>query len=94
MSKILDNEFRKDLYKSLMEAGYEKSEAQHIIGVKYFTALKEKVSTTVEMLKSIIETDNYDSLVDKTIASITELTTDLAELSKMDKIVNVKKVTE
>lgn len=93
MSKILDNEFRKDLYKSLMEAGYEKSEAQHIIGVKYFTALKNKITSTIDIIKVTLENDTYDSLEENALV-ISELTADLAELAKMDKIVNVKKTHE
>ena len=37
MGKILDAEFRKDLYKNLVEAGYEKTEAQKIVGKKYYS---------------------------------------------------------
>ena len=40
--KILDSDFRKELYKNLVEAGYEKQEAQKIVGVKYYNALKDK----------------------------------------------------
>ena len=90
MGKILDNEFRKDLYKSLMEAGYEKSEAQRIIGVKYFIALKEKVSSTIESVKVMVETNSYN-ITEENVANINELISDLAELAKMDKIVNGEK---
>lgn len=93
MSKILDTEFRKDLYKSLVEAGYEKGEAQHIVGVKYFSALKYKVTATIESLKELVINDNY-ALLEEVMPSIGELSTELAELEKMDKIVNVKKAND
>ena len=43
MEKILESDFRNNLYKSLVEAGYEKKEAQKIVGVKYHQALKADV---------------------------------------------------
>lgn len=40
MSKILEKEFRNELYKNLCEAGYEKQEAQKIVSVKYRDTLR------------------------------------------------------
>jgi len=58
MSKILESEFRKELYKNLTEAGYDKNEAQGIIAKKYFIALKEDVSEKLTgATKSLSEND-------------------------------------
>ena len=46
--KILEGEFRKKLYKDLVEAGYEKEEAQKIVGVKYFKALNSGITFDIE----------------------------------------------
>lgn len=45
--KILDGEFRNGLYKSLIEAGYSKSEAQSIVGTKYYEGLNSIVNVTL-----------------------------------------------
>ena len=85
-TKILDNDFRKELYKNLVEAGYEKTEAQQIVGVKYFTALKEKVIETVNTIIANVNEDNFDALVESTV--VTDMMADFSELQKMHKIVN------
>ena len=60
MGKILESEFRKELYKNLVDAGYDKKEAQQIVGKKYYVALKDN---TIEFLTNAIEkikTDTFD----------------------------------
>ncbi len=83
--KILDTEFRKGLYKNLMDAGYEKSEAQKIIGVKYFNALKEKLNNTISVLTEKISTEQFDFVLDDNWVS--EFNSDMAEAQKMKEIV-------
>ena len=74
MEKILDSEFRNTLYKSLVEAGYDKKEAQKIIGVKYFSALKDNTKESVNKLMESIESENFDFDVMTITTAITELT--------------------
>ena len=73
MGKILESEFRKELYKSLTEAGYDKKEAQKIVGVKYFSALKEKAKESVNKLMESIESEKFDFDVMTILADINEL---------------------
>ena len=83
--KILDSNFRKELYKGLMEAGYEKQEAQKIVGVKYFKALKEKVQMTLSGLSTEINDNQFNPLNEEFLASFNA---DIAELQKMNEYVN------
>lgn len=83
--KILDNDFRKELYKSLMEAGYDKQEAQRIVAVKYFSALKEKVQIGLSGLSTEIN-DNQFAPLDENF--VTTYNNDIQELLKMYKIIN------
>ena len=53
--KILDGNFRKELYKNLVEIGYEKQEAQKIVGVKYFKALKENLNNMFNIILQNLE---------------------------------------
>ena len=62
MSKILESEFRNNLYKSLVEAGYEKKEAQKIVGVKYHGALKADLKAKLNVLVARVEGEDYDNL--------------------------------
>ena len=73
MGKILESEFRKELYKSLTEAGYDKKEAQKIVGVKYFSALKEKAKESTNKLMESIESEKFDFDVMTILADINEL---------------------
>ena len=60
MAKILESEFRKELYKNLVEAGYDKKEAQQIVGKKYYVALRDN---TIEFLSNAVEklkSDTFD----------------------------------
>jgi hypothetical protein len=83
--KILDSNFRKELYKGLMEAGYEKQEAQKIVGVKYFKALKEKVQMTLSGLSTEINDNQFNPLSEE---FLTSFNADIAELQKMNEYVN------
>ena len=83
--KILDTEFRKELYKSLMEAGYEKQEAQKIVAVKYFKALKEKALGELNVLLEEITTNKFKPFDEQ---FITDFNADMQELDKMFKIVS------
>ena len=60
MDKILDGEFRNTLYKGLVDAGYEKKEAQKIVGVKYHSALKADLVGKLNNMLSEIDKENYD----------------------------------
>ena len=83
--KILDTEFRKGLYKNLMDAGYDKAEAQKIVGVKYFNALKEKLNNTINVLVEKVSTEQFDFTIDENW--IAEFNSDMAEAQKMKEIV-------
>lgn len=78
MSKILESEFRKELYKSLTEAGYEKKEAQAIVGKKYYETLKNVTREFLSNAIAKIDAETFDF-------SIKEMDIDanLAELTKM-----------
>ena len=78
MSKILEAEFRKGLYKSLTEAGYEKQEAQAIVGKKYYETLRVKLREDLTNALDKVDREMYEW-------SISELNIDetLSELAKM-----------
>jgi len=78
MSKILESEFRKELYKSLTEAGYEKKEAQAIVGKKYYEALKVDLIDRMKKQIANIESDNSELLL-----SADEYNNALSELEKL-----------
>ena len=78
MSKILESEFRKELYKSLTEAGYEKKEAQAIVGKKYYEALKIDLIDRMKKQIANIESDNSELLL-----SADEYNNALSELEKL-----------
>ena len=83
--KILDSNFRKELYKSLMEAGYEKQEAQKIVGVKYFKSLKEKMLMSINNLLTDITENNFIQLSEEFINTYNS---DILELQKMNEYLN------
>lgn len=60
MVKILDGEFRKNLYKDLVDAGYDKQEAQVIVGKKYYSALGTHVAETLTELLNDVVSERYD----------------------------------
>ena len=76
--KILDKEFRNELYKNLCDAGYSKGEATNIVSVKYREALK---ASLIEKLKAQIV--NIEEDKDELIISADEYTFQLAELTKL-----------
>lgn len=82
--KILDSNFRKELYKNLVEAGYDKAEAQKIVGAKYFNALKENVMNSLTTLVNNTNEDNFVNLNEEWLASYNN---DVAELVKMKEYV-------
>ena len=72
----MDGEFRNTLYKNLVDAGYEKKEAQKIIGVKYHEELKSTLKAKFNILAARVEGESYDDLVinaDELNGMITEL---------------------
>lgn len=83
--KILDSDFRKELYKNLVEAGYEKQEAQKIVGVKYYNALKDKMLTLLSSLSSDINSNQFNPLSED---FINVYNADIAELQKMSEYLN------
>lgn len=78
MSKILDKEFRTELYKNLCDAGYTKGEATNIISVKYYDALKVSL---IEKLKN--QADNINSEKAELVLSVDEYGNMLSELEKL-----------
>lgn len=83
MSKILETEFRKELYKNLIDAGYDKSEAQTIVGKKYYGALHESVKQGVdEFLTSIVQ-EKFDVTLD-----INGINEKIKELKKLKEFLN------
>jgi len=85
MDKILDSEFRQTLYKNLVDAGYDKKEAQKIVGVKYHDALKKDLLLNLQVLVSSIESERYDtSLNDEFVKKANE---SIAELKKVKGVI-------
>jgi len=78
MGKILEKEFRNDLYKNLCEAGYSKGEATSIVSVKYRGALKEMLIGKLKAQIASIEEDKNEMLIDNE-----ELVSGLSELAKL-----------
>ena len=83
MEKILDNEFRQNLYKSLVDAGYDKKEAMKIVGVKYHSALKADLVSILKDNLQVIEEESYDITFDGD-----KLNGMIAELKKIKGIIN------
>ena len=82
MGKILESDFRKELYKNLVEAGYDKLEAQKIVGKKYYGELLEDLKHGVDsFLSSLVKEDFAESLDCETVNS------KLEELKKLKEIV-------
>jgi hypothetical protein len=81
MGKILDSDFRKELYKNLVEAGYEKVEAQKIVGKKYYAELLENLKQGVDaFLSSLVKEDFTETLDCESIASKVDELRKLKEL--------------
>lgn len=83
--KILNSDFRKELYKQLIDAGYDKMEAQKIVGVKYFNALKEELKNTLTNIINDIENDNFQILNEGFDLSFNDK---ISELKKMKEYLN------
>lgn len=84
MAKILESDFRKELYKNLMDAGYDKVEAQKIVGKKYRGALKESLIEAIKTIEKNVSDDKYNDVVidaDKINGTLDELKK-LSELLK------------
>jgi len=77
--KILEADFRKELYKSLMEAGYEKHEAQQIVGVKYASALKEAIGSKLLEMAECVKSNKFD-----VVGELDGLKASFEELSKVE----------
>lgn len=82
MGKILDAEFRKELYKNLIEAGYEKAEAQKIVGKKYYGELHEEVKHDVDAFLNGLVKEEFDTPFD-----CETITKKVEELKKLKEIV-------
>ena len=83
MGKILDSEFRKELYKYIVDAGYEKVEAQKIVGKKYYSELLEDVKHTVDVVLSNLVKEDFNETFDcETINKNVEELKKLKELLK------------
>jgi len=82
MEKILDSDFRNGLYKNLIDAGYDKKEAQKIIGVKYYGALKVNLIERMQKQIANIEGDNSELIL-----SADEYNNALTELEKLKEFV-------
>ena len=83
MSKILENDFRRELYKNLVEAGYSKEESQKIVGAKYYTALNNNVKEIVGAFLSEIESENYENGL-----NCEELTAKLGDLRTLKELLS------
>ena len=81
MAKILESEFRKELYKNLVEAGYNKEEAQKIVGKKYYAELLENISHGVDMFLSSIVQEKFDVTLD-----VESVNSTIEELNKLKEI--------
>lgn len=84
MDKCLDKEFRGQVYKNLIELGYDKSEAQKIVGNKYYGALKEKVTNKITELANNVNENNVNVLE---ASWFEELNVDLGEMQKMKEFI-------
>lgn len=83
MGKILDSEFRNTLYKNLVDAGYEKDEAQKIVGNKYYVSLKEDIKAKIDILSKDIESEAFSVKIPDDWAN--DFNTAMVELNKMKK---------
>ena len=84
--KILETEFRKELYKGLTEAGYTKEEAQKIVGTKYYDALKTDVKDKLGQMNSVVDSESFNN--DEIAASLSAINEAFKELSKLKSIIS------
>ena len=83
MEKILLPEFRKELYSNLMDAGYDKEEAQEIVGTKYYSALKIDLKKKKKKLIEDVHNDQFSQRI-----NADKLLLNLSELKKMQEILS------
>lgn len=83
--KILDNDFRNSLYKNLLDIGYEKQEAQKIIAIKYFDALKQDVQEFLNSIQKSLDVNVFQSLSE---ADVNRINNDMSELTKMYEVLS------
>lgn len=88
MSKILDNAFRNNLYKSLVEAGYGKEEAQMIVGKKYFAALQGATATKIRELDDAVQTGDFKKDFESLFA---DMIVSFKEMAKLAEFLNTAK---
>lgn len=81
MGKILDSDFRKELYKNLVDAGYNKEEAQKIVGTKYYAELLQNVSHGVDEFLSSIVKETFDVSL-----NFEEINSKIEELKKLKEL--------
>lgn len=81
MGKILDAEFRKELYKNLVEAGYNKEEAQKIVGTKYYAELHQTVTHDVDLFLNSIVKETFDITL-----NFEDISSKIEELKKLKEI--------
>lgn len=79
--KILDSDFRKELYKNLVAAGYDTAEAQKIVGVKYFEALKADLLAQLRQSADQVADDNFE-------VNLEDISSKLGELKKLKEILS------
>ena len=63
MNKILDKDFRNELYKNLVDIGYSKGEATSIVSVKYREALKLSLIEKMKAQIANIEADSKELIL-------------------------------
>ena len=85
MGKILDKDFRNELYKNLQEAGYSKGEATNIVSIKYREALKINL---VDKLRA--QADNIEHGKEELLLSADEYSSILSELAKLKEFFDKK----
>lgn len=84
-AKILDNDFRKSLYKNLVEAGYSKEESQRIVGVKYRDALTKLAVDTINGAgEKVMGGTNLDDV----LVALEEAKGQVEELKKVEKLLD------
>ena len=72
MEKILDSEFRNTLYKSLVEAGYDKKEAQKIAD-EYIKKLEIKTPDADQLIKNLSGGNQQKVILGKWLAAKSQL---------------------
>lgn len=79
--KILDAEFRKKLFKDLLEAGFEKDEAQGVLYQKLYETLKGETLLLLDDLVKQVENDSIPESFDG--EKINEYLTDMKKAQEV-----------